>query len=441
MRVALITMQLGRSYVHGTERYVRSLGRELGRQGHDVIYLAGNPRDAKRDDEIGGLIDPELPLYNYPSRGPTAVHGYSTNRVAKWLGEQAPDLVHVAALAHIGAGALLAASQLDLPTVATVMDFWWVCPRGTLLRCGREECGGTPGWKECLACTMSDHDRASRRTIAPLLRNVTPLAAAALTCSVAVQGGRFAEVKHWMHRRSGLAKIFGEIDQVIFPSPATRDRMLAQLGHDRWTEIPFGLDDAYFNEPHRFDPSTTTHKPFAPESLIYGFAGSLQSHKGPHLLLEAARRLGWADTRIRIAGTIDDREYWDRLVASAKGLSVEFVGSLSQPEIIDFYRGLDVLVLSSRWPENLPFVLLEAQAAGLAVIGSDVAGIAHRIPSPQMCFKSNSAQDLARVMRELSVSSLRNPPPPVSRLKEMVSATEFVYREAIEHNHKKRNSG
>jgi glycosyltransferase involved in cell wall biosynthesis len=149
------------------------------------------------------------------------------------------------------------------------------------------------------------------------------------------------------------------------------------------------------------------------------------------LLLEAAHQLGWTNTRIRIAGTIDDPVYWNELLMLAKGLSVEFVGPLAQSEMADFYRGLDVLVLSSRWPENLPFVLLEAQAAQLAVIGSDVPGISHRIPDPKMRFKTGSASSLARAMGGLMAASLQASSPAVSHLREMASATESVYQNAL----------
>jgi glycosyltransferase involved in cell wall biosynthesis len=96
-----------------------------------------------------------------------------------------------------------------------------------------------------------------------------------------------------------------------------------------------------------------------------------------------------------------------------------------------FLRSLDVFVVASRWPENLPFVLLEAQAAGVPVIASDVAGISHRIPDSRMLFRPGSPEDLARALGDFAACPSPLPTPPVSSLEDMTRATEAAYRRAL----------
>jgi glycosyltransferase involved in cell wall biosynthesis len=212
---------------------------------------------------------------------------------------------------------------------------------------------------------------------------------------------------------------------VIFPSPATRERIVPFLRHDRWEEIPYGLEPHWFGEPR------PARQALEPSALTVGFAGSLQPHKGTDLLLTAIRRLGWTRTRVRIAGTTDDPAYFERLQQLAAGLAVEFTGPLDAAEMRTFLASLDVAVVASRWPENLPYALLEAQAGGVPVIASDVAGMSHRIPDSRMLFAPGSAEDLARALSEFQSRPSTAPAPPVSTIEEMARATEAAYCAAL----------
>lgn len=63
-----------------------------------------------------------------------------------------------------------------------------------------------------------------------------------------------------------------------------------------------------------------------------------------------------------------------------------------------FLRSLDVLVLPSLWPENLPIVMLEAHACGVCVLASDVGGMSEFIGDPRFLFLPNSIGALAQCL-------------------------------------------
>lgn len=419
-------MQLGGSYRHGTERYVGSLLASLRADGHDAVCLAGDPRGERGGLPFGAPVDGREEIRHLPSRGWSAVHGFASRRLETWLARFAPDVVHLASPAHVGAGVAIACRRLGIPWVVTMMDYWWVCPRGTLLRDGATPCDGSPAGRACLRCVLAEHPAHSLRGLARRAPAFALLDVAVLLLGTLARGGTPAETARWLRRRERLRVLLDEAARILFPSPATRDRIVPLLAHDRWEEIPYGLGAEWFESLRSARPPALD-----PGALVIGFAGSLQRHKGPDLLLDAVRRLGWTKTRLRIAGTPDDAAFFAELQEQARGLRVDFVGPLGPEEMRAFLRGLDLFVVASRWPENSPFVLLEAQAAGVPVVASDVAGISHRIPDSRMLFVPGSPEDLARALNEFLAAPSSLPAPPISSLDDMTRATEAAYRKAL----------
>jgi len=425
MKILLVSMQLGPAYRQGSERYAESLAESLADVGHEVSFLAGDPRGVEPARPLGAPVNSERRLFAHSAQSWFAVMGTAPSRIKGFLRRVQPDLVHVVNPAHVGVGAMLAARRLGIPVVVTTMDFWWVCPRATLLRGGTERCEGSPGWRECARCIASDHRRHRLRVLAQRPA-FAPVLLASYAAGCVRRGGSSLEAVRWMQRRRFLAKCLGSADQVIFPSSATRDAIAPLVGHARWQVIPYGLEERWFaaGEGQRA-------RPREPHELTVGFAGALQAHKGAHVLLAALRRLGWTRTRVRVAGGSDDIAYQERLRRESGDLCVELTGNLSSTEMRAFLGTLDVLVVPSLWPENLPYVLLEAQAARVPVIASRVPGMAAQVGDPKRLFEPGSDQDLARVLTRFLEQPSREVTGPVSRLAEMVRATEDVYRGAI----------
>jgi glycosyltransferase involved in cell wall biosynthesis len=425
MKIVLVTMQLGHAYGQGSERYAESLGAALEEAGHRVSFLAGDPRGFDAPRPLGAPTDPARRIFAHSARSWFAVMGAPPSRITGFLRRERPDLVHVVNPAHVGVGAALAARRLGIPVVVTAMDFWWVCPRSTLLRGGAEPCDGSSGWRDCVRCIASDHRRAELRALSRRPR-LAPALLATWAAGAVRRGGSPLEALRWMRRERFLARCLGRADQVIFPSPATRDAIAPLLGHARWQVIPYGLDERWFASAPR-----ERSQPREPHELVVGFAGALQPHKGAHVLLAALRRLGWTRTRVRVAGGSEDIAYQERLRREAAGLRLELVGSLSSTEMRAFLATLDALVVPSLWPENLPYVLLEAQAAGVPVIASRVPGMAQQVGDAARLFEPGSDVELARALVRLLEGAPPATAPRVARLAEMARATEDVYRRAL----------
>jgi len=426
MRILFVTTQFGPGYVQGTERYLATLGECLSERGHEISYLAGDPLGLNGPITDFGKRDLKSTVYAYPTRGWMAVMGASTARVSKWLKTNRPDLVHVANPAHVGVGVMAACEELAIPLVVTTMDFWWVCPKATLLRPNGSICDGTPPWSECTRCIAGDHPRHSVRRLSRLPRRMSALTLHLYYARSVLRGLAYSEVGRWTHRRELLCEQLNQVNQIIFPSRATHDAIQPMLAHARYQMIPYGLSNEWFDAPRARATSERS-----PEELTIGYAGALLPHKGPHLLLEAVRQLGWTHTPIRLAGGLSDSPYMSQLRELSVGLNVEFTGSLLAEAMRPFLRSLDILAMTSTWPENLPFIVLEAQAAGVPVVSSRLAGVADQIGSEKLLFEPGSVEGLAQALDYVRRSPQAVPIVKVQTVDEMTDQTEAVYRKVI----------
>jgi len=426
MKILFVTMQFGRSYTQGTERYVATLGHCLQQRGHGVRVLAGDPLKLDPAMPLGETVDPEREILAYPTRGWMAVIGLPPRRLAAWLDRHRPDVVHLNTPAHIGAGVIAACRRLGIPCVVTVHDYWWVCPKGILLRPDGTVCDGTAHWPACVRCIAGDHRRPWVRLLSQLPTILSPLTLALYFARAATRGMSPADMLRWLRRRSVLIRCLNAAEEVIFPSKAIAQGITPLLSHRRWRIIPNGLAHFWFE-----DPKPSPAQPKKPEELTIGFAGALAPHKAPHLLLEAVRHLGWRQTRIRLAGPASDTGYRQRLRQAAAGLNVEFAGCLSPDQMPAFLRTLDVLAMTSVCPENCPYIVLEAQAAGVPVVASGIGGLPEQIDSDRLLFTPGSSDELARALDHVRRHPESARPARAPTAEAMTDAIETVYRKIL----------
>jgi len=113
------------------------------------------------------------------------------------------------------------------------------------------------------------------------------------------------------------------------------------------------------------------------DPIVFTAIGNLVWQKGHEYLIEACRILKarGVDFRCVIVGDGPRRNRLSRLIRSCNVQSeVSLVGSVEHDEIGKYYRQSDVLIHPSV-SEGIPVVLMEAMAAGLPVIASDITGI------------------------------------------------------------------
>jgi glycosyltransferase involved in cell wall biosynthesis len=113
-----------------------------------------------------------------------------------------------------------------------------------------------------------------------------------------------------------------------------------------------------------------------PDDFVVGFAGRVELDKGVRVLWDAVAPLMAESTSMRVLCVGDGPEVgrWQHQAEEAGlGTRCHFVGWTAS--IGDFYPAMDLLVAPSVAPETFCRVIAEAQASGLAVIGTRIGGI------------------------------------------------------------------
>ena len=245
-----------------------------------------------------------------------------------------PELVHLHNIYHqLSPSVLRPIGAAGIPAVMTLHDYKLACPTYRFLDHG----------KICEACLP-------HRFWSPLVRRCN---GGSLTAS-ALNG-----LEMTVHTAAGL---YGPVQRFACPSRFLEKKMReGRVYPERLRWIPNFVDvDAI--EPKR-----------TPGGGVV-CAGRLSDEKGVDILIRAAA--GHPRLQIDIAGEGPAREELEQL-ASATGVAerVRFHGRLPTGELQRLLRSASVMALPSRWYENMPLAVLEAFAAGLPVVASDLGGL------------------------------------------------------------------
>ena len=188
-----------------------------------------------------------------------------------------------------------------------------------------------------------------------------------------------------------LARIFPAV--VVGPALARR-----YGGAGRLLEIAVSLVPAAAIA----DPAEAAARPF-PERVSVLSVGRLEEEKNPLLLAEALALLdGEREWHLDVYGEGPlAKELGERLAELGVAGRAELHGYVSHDELASAYRGADLLLHSS-WTEGFPQVIVEALAAGLPVVASDVGGIRDAVGEAVVLVQAGDARAAAAALERLA---------------------------------------
>jgi glycosyltransferase involved in cell wall biosynthesis len=334
--------------------------------------------------------DPFRCLYDNPVAGRLADDLFDEFR---------PDVVHVTSCETLSASVLEIAKRRQIPSVLSLMDFWFLCPRMTLLRSDGENCDGVTAGAECITC-LARHSPVYQwpRRLLSERQVETLLAAMGKHCIIA--------------RQRGLRGMIGDVDRrksflraaLSWPNV----RITASL-HARQVHLANGVNEEIVVRPYGHDLSrlVSLSEQRRPGRLRFGYIGQILRPKGVHILLAAVR--SFARTAGNRIGTViygdlkKSPEYERELMALAEGVpEVQFRGTYRHEDSARVYGSFDVLVVPSLWCD-FPLVIHEAFATRTPVIASDLGGMAEAVTHNKngLLFEKGNVEDLERQLARL----------------------------------------
>jgi glycosyltransferase involved in cell wall biosynthesis len=150
-----------------------------------------------------------------------------------------------------------------------------------------------------------------------------------------------------------------------------------------------------------------------PTTWTLGMTALFRPRKGIEVLLEAlaALRQRGRQVRLRAIGPFETPGYEARALVKSLGLTaaVDWTGFVV--DVGAELEKIDVLALPSLFGEGLPMVVLEAMAAGIPVVASNVEGVPEAIRDRQdgLLVEPNNANALADSLEELVAGGLDYP--------------------------------
>lgn len=193
-------------------------------------------------------------------------------------------------------------------------------------------------------------------------------------------GGDLGLAQRWPPLRTMLGAVVRRADRVTVVAPGMREQLaMLDRGIDlaRVPVIPMGVDLTRFRPALR-NLAWPASRGLRPPVIL--FVGRLVEKKGLPILLEALARMAQPAT-LAICGDGPEAAALRRL-AAALGIAerVRFLGAIDHAELAVAYASSDIFCVPSVTArsgdlDGTPTVLPEAAAAGLPLVGSDLAGI------------------------------------------------------------------
>ncbi len=351
MRILHIVHQYPPDHIGGAEHYTQGLATAQANAGHAaaVFYprqahlgLSVETRDGVQVYAAGIGTRSRLDVF-MSAFGSSALQAHFD----QVFNEFKPQVLHLQHLMGWPLSIVDCAKQAGLRCVFTVHDYWALCGNAQMLtNYDRTVCDGPRLWLNCARC-------AAARVGHPALLTGAPMIAA---------------VFGWRARL--IRRALRQMDAILAPSQFV-GQMTIRAGADpgRVHHLPYGIDKS----------GVCPRVKRADGEFRVVYIGSLAWQKGVHVLVEAFNQVPEPATLIVYGDPDAFSEYSRELRVLARTDRTRFAGKLSRADLWPVLAEADVVAVPSIWYENQPLTILEAYAAGVPVIASDLGALREHV--------------------------------------------------------------
>jgi glycosyltransferase involved in cell wall biosynthesis len=353
------------------------LARGLRARGHSVLLVQPRPgtpetvRDTSYDGfrviEFGAAAPPLPYVRNYFKN--ERLHARLADFLTRLIPQERIEIVHgqhvLSALPGIDS-----ARRAGVPSVCTVRDYWPVCYWSDLIHT-TNDAALCPG---CSAGMMTRCIRPRAGAAWPLALPMIPYMRGNLSRKRRGLAGAGAVIAVSTTIARDLAGRTPELDPariVIIPNPVDLAGLRARAAQSRPPlDRPYAL-----------------------------YLGKLAPNKGTAHLVAVAERAG-LDWPLVIAGDGPDRPSVAAAVARSRQ-DIRLVGWVDQQAATAWLAHASILVFTSRGPESLSRVLIEASALGVPIAAMNTGGTPDIVADQETGLLSDTADALAADVRRL----------------------------------------
>lgn len=280
--------------------------------------------------------------------------------LAELIAAERPDLFFLVSGYLLTGSALRAARDAGVPSIVVLTDFWFLCPRITLLRSNGELSPPPIDPATCARCLAEEQRR---------YRIPGRLAPRLMALYWKARRDRAAPIRA---RLDSLRAALGHAEAILSPSQFLRDVYVAAgTGPTQIQVVRQGVEV----------PATRLPLPPAPPVRL-GYFGQIAPLKGVDVLVRAVRSRPAAAIEVKIYGDASHHPaYAARLRELIGGdVRIEMCGTFQERGSFDeALRPLHATVVPSIWYENSPNAILEPFAHGVPVLTSDLGGMAELV--------------------------------------------------------------
>ena len=373
MKVLYIVHQFYPHYGSGTEKVTYNIASMIQNSGNKVkiiTYRVNHEGPASGEFEnirYYEFLFHKIPVLEFYIKNETPALTIDLfnkdvlNFAKEILNREKPDVVHICHPMRV-CSFLEAAEQLDIPCVVTATDLMYICPKIIMKNSDGELCSGADRGSKCnLTCYDTGTHNEDRIALA-----------------------------------ERLLRLAGSITA---PSAFIRNMIKNQMPGIDINIIKHGMDYSGIRQQTRTYSRNDT--------INFGFVGSVQEHKGVHLIIDAFLKTRADNLRLGIFGGYNDN-YGKKLASRAKkDERITFNGAFNAKDIEDIYARIDVLVIPSLCYESYSLVKHEAIMRNIPVIVSDIGALGDGIDTGVNGYKFSIGEE--NTLFDIITNILNNP--------------------------------
>ena len=281
-----------------------------------------------------------------------------------------PDIIH---FQHTHAlfpfSIILESLKTSIPTIITLHDFWYICPKTYMLNNDGSLCDGPTSLEKCAYCFLDSVDT-----------------------KLVLNSNLFNYTKYILETRIKLSRhIFSKSNLTTGPSKFLLDRYKKFVSFKKNLKLPLGLEAP---------PLKTRNQPS--KTIKFGFLGNISPLKNVHGLIESfVRTTGNAE--LHIYGKMSDTNLFHAIKhLSNNDTRIKVHGPYSPSNLENILSQVDIGVVPSFF-ENYPLVVREFLSAKIPVIASRVGGIPEIITHKKngLLFDPLNTDDLCNCLQKI----------------------------------------